>query len=153
MKVTLVLSTEFGKVWVSIKFLCAKFGSPPPKAPKMRKNCANSMQNPQNWHFSRGECNITDKWFVDIWAFRQNSHPNSAQQKKLHFLFRDESLQNHRQHWLANLLPVWEHRYLENRNLLKLRSLDSSCPFLLSNPRCYDRRARIAFRTSKFCNG
>ena len=33
----------FRKVWVSIKFLSAKFGftSPPPKEPKMRKDCTN----------------------------------------------------------------------------------------------------------------
>ena len=49
-----------------------------------------------------------------------------------------------------------------NPNLLKLRSLDPSCPFFLSKnsiwwqwvltcPKCCDREARIAFRTSKCC--
>ena len=43
---------------------------------------------------------------------------------------------------------------LEDRNLLKLRSLDSSCP-LVNEPtcsKCYDRKAKIAPRTSKDCN-
>ena len=49
-------------------------------------------------------------------------------------------------------------KYLEDPNLLKLRSLDSSCPFFLSDNsiwdnecKCsehYDRKAKIAFRTS-----
>ena len=40
---------------------------------------------------------------------------------------------------------------LEDRNLLKLRSLDSSCPFFLCS-KCYDRKAKIALRTSKVRN-
>ena len=53
-------------------------------------------------------------------------------------------------------------RYLEDRNLLKLRRLDSSCPFCISDnsiwdnelecSSCYDRKATIAFRTYKCCN-
>ena len=48
--------------------------------------------------------------------------------------------------------------FLDDPNLLKIRSLDSSCPFFLSDssawgqwtqmPKCYDRRATIAFRTT-----
>ena len=48
------------------------------------------------------------------------------------------------------------------RNLLKLRSLDSSRPLFLSDnsvwaqwttrSKCYDRKAKIAFRTSKCCS-
>ena len=49
---------------------------------------------------------------------------------------------------------------LEDPILLKLRSLDSSCPFFLSGfgdnelkcSKCYDRKAKIAFGTSKCCN-
>ena len=46
---------EIRKVWVSIKFLSAKFGfTPPPReGPKMRKNCT-SVENPQNLHTFRG---------------------------------------------------------------------------------------------------
>ena len=53
---------------------------------------------------------------------------------------------------------------LEDPNLLKLRSLDSSCSFFLSDntivfgnnelkcSKCYDCKARIAFNTSKCCS-
>ena len=47
---------------------------------------------------------------------------------------------------------------LEHPNLLKLRSLDSSCPCFPSDTgicgqcsKCYDRKAKLAFRTSKCC--
>ena len=52
--------------------------------------------------------------------------------------------------------------FLEDRNLHKLKSLDPSCPFFLSYTstwgqrapmlQCYDRKAKLAFRTSKCCN-
>ena len=51
---------------------------------------------------------------------------------------------------------------LEDRNLLKLRSLDSSFPFFLSDnsigenefecSKCYDRKDKRALRTSRCCN-
>ena len=56
---------------------------------------------------------------------------------------------------------LWFLSYLEDRNLLKLRSLDSlhSPQAILvfgdNEPKCskcYDRKDRIALRTSKCCN-
>ena len=47
---------------------------------------------------------------------------------------------------------------LEGPNLLKSRSLESSCPFFLCDnselkcPKCYDRKPKTAFRTFKCCN-
>ena len=65
--------------------------------------------------------------------------------------------------WAGGQKVYVEKVYLEDRNLLKLRRLDSSCPFFLSDnsiwgdnelkgPKCYDRKAKIVFRTSKCCN-
>ena len=60
--------------------------------------------------------------------------------------------------------PCLVERYndLEDRNLLKIRSLDSHCPFFLSansiggielkSSKCSDRKAKITLRTSKYCN-
>ena len=55
------------EVWVSIKFLSAKFGftppPPPPKGPKMRKNCTNKYKILKIDTFSGGggERDFTDK--------------------------------------------------------------------------------------------
>ena len=68
--------------------------------------------------------------------------------------------------WLRSLkktLHAVNHhdRFLEDRNLLKLRSLDSLISIFLSDnsiwdnelkcSKCYDRKAKIAFKTSKCC--
>ena len=48
--------TTFRKVWVSIKFLSAKFGvtPPPPKRAQNEKKLYKSVENPQIRHFFRG---------------------------------------------------------------------------------------------------
>ena len=58
------------KVWVSIKFLSAKFGLtlPPEKVPKLYK----SVENLQNWHFfpgGGGTLFYGQNDFMDIWVF------------------------------------------------------------------------------------
>ena len=62
----------FRNVWVSIKFLSAKFGfTPPPKGPKMRKNCTNQKKILEIDTFSGGgETQLYGQNdFMDIWAF------------------------------------------------------------------------------------
>ena len=56
------------KVWVSIKFLSAKFGfTPPPKGSKMRKGCTNLEIDT---FFGGGEMQFyVQNDFMDIWAF------------------------------------------------------------------------------------
>ena len=65
---------DFLKVWVSIKFLSAKFGfTPPPrKGPKLRKNCTNQYKILKLTLFPGGGGGARfygQNDFMDVWAF------------------------------------------------------------------------------------
>ena len=69
------------------------------------------------------------------------------------------------QRHLPDLLTLILGFLLEDPNLLRLRTLDSYCPFFLGDTsilgfgdnelqcsKCYDREAKLAFSTSRCCN-